>query len=147
MPCRSSEEEREQTESPHSSVRLKKSRKERAIRVVPDDDEQELESEGNEEVDNDKRRRKWNGRGDYRLVKRWVTGECAEMEDADIHKEIFDLARSFMEESKLKTIPTHVPNETDIGLWKLYREYTKVKTGIKIQLYRCPLHYRCGCAA
>ena len=147
MPCQPHEEDMTESESGYSKRRPKPTKKNRDRHGEEDADDLEYESEENDEAGSATRRRKWNGRGEYRLVKRWVTGECAEMEDSDIQKEIFDLSRAFMEESMLKMIPTHVPNETDIGLWKLYREYTQLRSGTKIRLYRCPLNYRCGCDA
>ena len=35
------------------------------------------------------------------MVKRWVTGEKAEMEQEDVEREVFELAREWMEVSKL----------------------------------------------
>ena len=109
-------------------------------------------SDGEEEEDTDgdstvERRRKWNGKAEYVTIKKWVTGECAVMEDSDIMTELNDLAREFMERSRLKRLPNHKSNPTDIGLWKLARSQFKAKSGATNKVYRCAMHYRCGCNA
>ncbi len=40
-----------------------------------------------------KPKRKWNGKMEWTLMKRWVTGQKAEMEHEDIDRELFELAR------------------------------------------------------
>ena len=67
-----------------------------------DEDERYSRSEATDEQSVNKGRRKWSGRGEYKLIKRWVTSECAEMEQEDIDREMFELAREYMEASKLK---------------------------------------------
>jgi hypothetical protein len=61
-------------------------------------------------------KRKWNGREAWTMMKRWVTGEQAEMDQDDIDRELFELAREWMEVSKLKKLPGHVAKETDVSL-------------------------------
>jgi hypothetical protein len=46
--------------------------------------------------------------------------------------------------SKPRKIPCHVAKETNVALWKLFREYPKQKGAILVRLFRCPLSYRCG---
>ncbi len=55
----------------------------------------------------------------YVMIKNWVTGECSVMEDSDIMTELYDLARDYMERSRLKRLLNHKAYSTDIGLWKL----------------------------
>ncbi len=52
------------------------------------------------------------------------------MEQKDIDRELFELAREWMAVSKLRKLPGHVANETDIALWKQFREYPKHKGAI-----------------
>ncbi len=40
------------------------------------------------------------------------------MDQDDIDRELFELAREWMEVSKLKKLPGHVAKETDVSLWK-----------------------------
>ena len=86
---------------------------------------------------------KWNGRVEWTLMKRWVTDEKAEMEQEDIDRELFELAREWMAVSKLRKLPGHVAKETDVALWKQFREYPKHKGAILVRLFRCPLRHRC----
>ena len=56
-------------------------------------------------------------------------------------------ARDWMSLSKLKKLPGHQSKPTDVSLWKQFREYKVQKGTIRIRLFRCPLHHRCGCKA
>ncbi len=72
------------------------------------------------------------------MIKRWVTGEQAEMDHDDIDRELFELARDWMAVSKLKKLPGHVAKETDVALCKQFCEYPKQKGVILVRLFRCP---------
>jgi hypothetical protein len=59
------------------------------------------------------------------LLKRWVTGERAKMEEEDtgIKREMYELARQWMAKSKLLKHPghnicRHISTATDSALWK-----------------------------
>jgi hypothetical protein len=56
-----------------------------------------------------KKKRRWNGRREVWLIKQWqwVTGETAEMDSKDIERGLFELARDWMSQSKLKKLPGH----------------------------------------
>ena len=82
----------------------------------------------------------------YVLMKRWVTGEEAEMEEEDIENEMFGLARDYMSASLLRKLPGHKSKETDYHLWKEFRRYT-TKKGAQNRIFRCPMRHRCGCKA
>ncbi len=47
------------------------------------------------------------------MIKRWVTGEQAEMDQDDIDRDLFEFAREWMEVSKLKKLPGHVAKKSD----------------------------------
>jgi hypothetical protein len=51
------------------------------------------------------------------MIKRWVTGhgEQAEMDQDDIDRELFELAREWMAVSKLKKLSGHAAKETDVA--------------------------------
>ncbi len=53
--------------------------------------------------------------------------------------DLYELAREWMEVSKLKKLPGHVAKETDEALCKQFREYPKQKDAI---LVRCLGAYR-----
>ena len=46
-------------------------------------------------------------------MKRWVTGEKAEMDSEDIERELFELARDWMSQPKLKKLPGHQSKPTE----------------------------------
>jgi hypothetical protein len=78
------------------------------------------------------------------MIKRWVTGEQAEMDQDDNDRDSFELAREWMKVSKLKKLPAHVAKETYVALCKQFREYPKQKDAILVLLFRCPLRHQCG---
>ena len=57
---------------------------------------------------------------DYVLIKQWVTGEKASMEEEDIEK--FNAARDYMSVSLLRKLPNHFSKPTDFYLWKQVRD-------------------------
>jgi hypothetical protein len=65
------------------------------------------------------------------------------MESQDIERELFELARDWMPQSKLKILPGHQSRSTDASLGKQYREYKEKKKSVLIQLFRCQLHRGC----
>ncbi len=64
-----------------------------------------------------------------------MTGEKAEMEQEDIDRELFELAREWMAVSKLWKLPCHVAKETNVALWKQFREHPKHKGAILVRLF------------
>ncbi len=52
---------------------------------------------------------------EYTLLKRWMTGEKATLEDEDIQMQIFDLAREWMNASFLFKLHEDVEGERDIA--------------------------------
>ncbi len=91
-----------------------------AGRVNPDG---QMESEDDDSYDLQiaKPKLKWNGKMEWTLTKQWVTGQKAEMEQENIDREFFKLAREWMALSKLRKISYHVANETNVALWKHFR--------------------------
>ena len=139
MPCDDPDDEIDLFKLPDPKLWAKRGR------VNSDQNGEEEEDTDEDKIDG--RRRKWNGKAEYVMIKKWVTGDCATMEDSDIMTELNDLARDYMELSRLKRLPNHKANPTDIGLWKLARSHFKAKTGVTNKVYRCAMHYRCGCNA
>ena len=76
-----------------------------------------------------------------------MTGERAELEPEEIQREMFEIARDFMTQSKLKKLPSHRHNPNDFHIWKFSRRGTRTKSGEKFKVYKCPMCYRCGCDA
>ena len=77
--------------------------------------------------------RKWNGRREFTLIKRWVTGEKANMDSEDIEWAFFELARDWMSQFKLKKLPGHQSKPTNVALWKQFREYRPKRETILIR--------------
>ncbi len=50
-------------------------------------------------------------------------GPDAEMDDDQRNARILDGARAFMESSTLYKLPGHKPNATDLGMWKLVKQW------------------------
>jgi hypothetical protein len=111
------------------------------------DDQMNSENDSDEDQQDGDKKRKWNGRREFTLMKRWVTGDKAEMDSEDFERELFELARDWMSQSKLKKLPGHQSKPTDVSLWKQFREYKTKKGSVLIRLFRCPLHHRCKCKA
>ena len=93
-----------------------------AGRVGPDG-QMDSEDDNADDCQVAKPKRKWNGRMEWTLMKRWVTGEKAEMDQEDIDRELLESAREWMAVSKLRKLPGHVAKETDVALWKQFLEY------------------------
>jgi hypothetical protein len=50
------------------------------------------------------------------MIKRWVTGEQAGMDQDDIDRDLFEVGCGWMEVTKLKKLA----KDTDVSLWKQY---------------------------
>jgi hypothetical protein len=71
------------------------------------------DEDSNEELQAAKKKRKWFCRRELRLVKRWVTGDKAKMDSESMERESSELARYWMSQSKLKSLPRHQSRPTD----------------------------------
>ena len=60
------------------------------------DSEMDSPQASDDDLPGDTRKRKWNGRKEFTLIKRWVTGEKADMDSEDIERELFELARDWI---------------------------------------------------
>jgi hypothetical protein len=84
---------------------------------VDQDGQMNSDSEDSDEPQSLMSKRKWNGRESWTMIKRWVTdhGKQAEMDQDDIARELDELARDWMEVSKLKKLSGRVAKETDVA--------------------------------
>ena len=146
MPCNEDEESMNASDPEPPCTPPKSTGNGGAGRVEPDG-QMESDDDDSDAQQVAKPKRKWNGKMEWTLMKRWVTGEKADMDQEDIERELYELAREWMAVSKLRKIPGHVAKETDVALWKQFREYPKHKGSILVRLFRCPLRHRCGCLA
>jgi hypothetical protein len=49
------------------------------------------------------------------------------MDSEDIELDLFELARDWMSQSKVKKLPGHPSKPTDVSLWKQYLKYRAKK--------------------
>ena len=78
-------------------------------------------------------------RGNWERVLSITKGPDAEMDDDQRNARILDGARAFMESSKLYKLPGHKPNATDLGMWKLVKQWPADEGQSMVSVYRCPL--------
>ncbi len=57
------------------------------------DGEMDSDEVSDEDLQASKKKRKWFGRREFTLIKRWVTGDKAEMDSEDIERGLFEVAR------------------------------------------------------
>ena len=84
---------------------------------------------------------------DWYHIRKWAIGAKAEMEQEDIDREFFDLARQFMSLSGLMKVPDHVAHPDDIALWMLDSVFPSNNGKFITILYVCPMRHLCGCIA
>jgi hypothetical protein len=144
MPCRSSEEE---SQLPDASKSARSPRNYGARHDNPDAKSSSAESnddQGEEEkpVAPKKRARVL---AQYVLVKRWITGKRAEMDEEDFENQLFEKARELMQLSGPKKLLGHKVLSTDLHLWKKAGRDHTTREGITYTIYRCPMRHRCDC--
>ncbi len=97
MPCNEDEESMNAPDPYPPCTPPKSTGNGRACQVYPDG---QMESGDDDSHHDDlqvaKPKRKWNGRMEWTLMKRWVTGEKAEMEQEDIDREFNRVVRTCM---------------------------------------------------
>jgi hypothetical protein len=137
----------------HNKVRKAALRREMRKKLVTsesmnaDTETKDPENEHSDDGIGNVSKRRWNGRTEFVLVKKWTTGETASQQQEYIDRELFELARDFMSSSGLKKVHGHVGKETDLALWKLHREYWRGGKRHHIRVFHCPMAYRCKCVA
>jgi hypothetical protein len=118
MPCRSVEEEARIPESPNPVTPTKPARNDGAGHDNPDAKIPLTQSDEEQEERPKQKRKPERVLAEYKLVKRWVTGERAVLPEDDIERELFEEARELMHLSGLKKLPCHKGPDTDLHLWK-----------------------------
>ena len=84
---------------------------------------------------------------DWYHIRKWSIGRKATMEQEDIDREFFELARQFMSLSGLMKVPDHVAHPDDIALWKQDSMFPSNHGKHITILYVCPMRHLCGCMA
>ena len=146
MPCHPEEEFAQGPEPENPVTPTKAIRNDGAENEEPDAENSGTESDLDEESPRKQRRYQYRARTvlKYEVIKRWVRGEMAEKDDAEIQAELETEMRNLMELSGQKKFPGHRSLESDLGLWKFARSHTD-KRGVTFDVYRCPMRHRCKC--
>ncbi len=84
-----------------------------------------------------KPRRKRNGKMEWTLMKRWVTGEKVEMVQEDNDRKLFELAREWMAVSKLQKPPGHVQRKPMLRFGSSFASTQSIRE--LDRLFQCPL--------
>ena len=112
MPCRPEEESAQDPEPEHPVTSTKPTRNAGASHADPDAEGRETESGGEEDLGATKIRRARHVL-QYVVVKRWVTGERAEMDEDAIRSELETQMRELMELSGQRKFPGHKTLDTE----------------------------------
>ena len=121
MPCRTWEEEQLDPAPEHPVTPTKPTRNDGASHADPDAEGRETESDREEDLVAKKIRPPRHVLK-YVVVKRWVTGDRAEMDEDAIRSELETEMRELMElsrQSGQRKFPGHRTLDTDRGHWKL----------------------------
>jgi hypothetical protein len=143
MPCRPWEEEQLDPAPEHPVTPTKPTRNDGASHADPDAEGRETESDREEDLGATKIRRPRHVLK-YVVVKRWVTGDRAEMDEDQIRSELEAEMRHLMELSRQRKFYGHRTLDTDRAHWKLVGDHVD-RRGIKYDVYRCPMRHRCQC--
>ncbi len=134
MPCNEDEENMNDPDPDPPCTPPKSTGNGGAGRVDPDG-QMESEDDDSDDLQVAKPKRKWNGKMGWTVMKQWVTGQKAEMEQEDIDRVLFKIAREWMAVSKLRKISGRVAKETYVALWKQFCEYPKQKGTVLVRLF------------
>ena len=84
---------------------------------------------------------------DWYHIRKWAIGRKAEMEQEDIDRDVFDLARQYMSLSGLRKVPDHVAHPDDIALFNQDSMFPSENGKVIHTVYVCPMRHLCGCMA
>ena len=143
MPYRPWEEATPDSELPPPSTPTKSAGNDGSGHADPDAEDPDRQSDEEEEL-GAKKIRPPRHVLQYEVVKRWVTGEKALLDNAAIEAELDDIMREHLELSGQRKFYGFRTLNTDLGGWKFARTHTN-KRGVKYDVYRCPLRGRTGC--
>ena len=143
MPHRPWEEPTPESDLPPPVTPTKQSRNDGASHADPDAEDPDQQSDQEEELGATKIRPPRHVL-QYEVVKRWVTGEKALLDNAAIEAELDEIMREHLELSGQRKFYGFRTLNTDLGGWKFARTHTN-KRGVKYDVYRCPLRGRTGC--
>ena len=136
MPCRPEEQLAQGPEPPNSVTPTESTGNNGACHADLDAENSDAESD----LEVPQKRKRPRTVLSYVVVKRWVTGERAELDEQVIKAQLHEEACKLMELSGQKMFPCHKSLETDLGGWKFARDHID-KRGVKFDVYRCPMRH------
>ncbi len=147
IPCRPWEEESQLTDAPNPVTPTKSLRHYGARHDNPyaECSSAESDEDQGEEEEPAAPKKRTHVLVQYVLVKQWVTGKQAEMDDEDIENQLFEEARELMQLSGRKKHPGHNGLSTDLHLWKKAGGDHTTRAGITYTIHRCPMRHQCDC--
>ena len=80
---------------------------------------------------------------DWFHIRKWAIGWKAEMEQEDIDRDVFELARQYMSLSGLRKVPDHVAHPDDIALFNQDSMFPSDNGKVITTLYVCPMRHLC----
>ena len=140
MPCRPEDEFAQGPELPNPAMPTDSTGNAGAGHAEPDAENSDAESD----LEAPQKRKRTRTILSYEVVKRWVTGDRAELTEDEIKAELVVEATKLMELSGQKKFPCHKALPTDLGCWKLCKTHVD-KRGVEFRVYRCPMRHQCQC--
>ena len=140
MPCRPEEEFAQGPDPPNPAMPTDSTGNAGAGHAEPDAENSDAESD----LEAPQKRKRTRTILSYEVVKRWVTGDRAELTEDEIKAELALEATKLMELSGQKKFPCHRALDSDLGCWKLCKTHVD-KRGVEFRVYRCPMRHRCQC--
>ena len=115
MPCRPEERSAQSPEPPNPVMPTDSTGHDGAGHAEPDPENADAESD----LEAPQKKKRTRTVLSYEVVKRWTTGERAELTEDEIKAELVMEATIQMELSGQKKFPCHKALPTDLGCWKL----------------------------
>jgi hypothetical protein len=140
MPCRPEEEFAQGPEPPNPVMPTESTGHDGAGHAEPDAEN----AESGSDLEAPQKRKRTRTVLSYEVVKRWVTGDRAELTEDEIKAELALEATKLMELSGQKSFPCHKALPTDLGCWKLCKTHVN-KRSVMFRVYHCPMRHRCKC--
>ena len=136
MPCRPEEEFAQGPDPPNPAMPTDSTGNAGAGHAEPDAENSDAESD----LEAPQKRKRTRTILSYEVVKRWVTGDRAELTEDEIKSELALEATKLMELSGQKKFPCHRALDSDLGCWKLCKTHVD-KRGVEFGVYRCPMRH------
>ena len=84
---------------------------------------------------------------DWKVVRRYPTGCCPQLDAEDIAFDIYKHSRELMELRGLKMLPEQEVQAGGVHLWQLILQASTASYGYDIREFACPMRHICKCKA